>query len=302
MKSAVYGAIYGALVADAFALGAHWVYDVNEITATFSELDGFYDPMTEYHGSKKAGDFTHYGDQTLWLLESIALENDFSLASFASRWQEYIHTYTGYVDGASKQTLANLQDGKSALSAGSSSQDLSVAGRIAPLALLYCDEQKAFEDAAVLQAKMTHNSPQSIEATCFFARLLYLVLQGYTPKNSILAMHEETDSDTIRQWIKVALASVDHDSTEAIHSCGQSCSASKGCPSSLHLILKYEDDYAEAMRANVYAGGDSAARGMVVGMILGAYLGVEKIPEAWRTSLNAKGRIKSYLELICESK
>jgi len=68
----------------------------------------------------------------------------------------------------------------------------------------------------------------------------------------------------------------------------------------LHLILKYEDDYAEAMRQNVYAGGDSCARGMVAGMILGAYNGVDAIPGQWREALNTKQHIASYLEVFSE--
>lgn len=302
MKASVYGAIYGAFVADAFSLGAHWVYETDEIKEKFPELSEFHDPMSEYHGSKKAGEFTHYGDQCMWLLESIALEKEFSLACCATRWKEYMSEYKGYIDGASKTSLENLNSGKSALEAGSSSQDFSVVGRIAPLALLYSDQQKEFEDAAVLYAKITHNSERAVDATRFFAQLLYLVLQGYTPKNSILAILEASEDETLKTWIKTALASTEHNSIEAIRSCGQSCNVKGACPSSLHLILKYENDYAEAMRQNVYAGGDSAARGMVVGMILGAYNGLSKIPEDWIRVLSSKQRIEEYLELANENK
>lgn len=302
MKSSVYGAIYGALVADAFSLGGHWVYEPSEIKEKFPTLDSFNDPMTEYHGQKKAGEFTHYGDQCMWLLESISLEKEFSLASFSSRWKAYMSEYAGYIDGASKTTLENLNAGKSALEAGSTSQDLSVVGRIAPLALLYCDAQKEFEDAAVLQSKMTHDSRESIMATRFFSQLLYLVLQGYSPKNSVLAMLEEGHDEKINIWIKTALASVEYDTTEAIKSCGQSCNVNGACPSALHLILKYENDYAQAMRENVYAGGDSAARGMVAGMILGAYNGLEKIPQEWISALSNKERIEQYIGVLCDNK
>ncbi|MEK6232070.1 MAG: ADP-ribosylglycohydrolase family protein, partial [Luteolibacter sp.] len=33
-------------------------------------------------------------------------------------------------------------------------------------------------------------------------------------------------------------------------------------------------------------GGDNASRGMAIGMVLGAYKGVEAIPQAWRETLN----------------
>ncbi len=300
MKSSVLGAIYGSFVADALSLGAHWIYDVNEIKEKFPEYEGCYNPVTEYHNEKKAGDFTHYGDQTAWLLESIALDKEFSLASFCSRWKSYMSEYKGYVDSASKTTLDNLLAGKSALEAGSSSQELSVVGRIAPLALLYSDRQKEFEDAAILQTKMTHNSKTAIEATRFFSQLLYLVFQGYTPKNSILAILNAADDPIIIEWIKVALASIEHDTIEAIGSLGQSCSIKGGCPGALHLILKYENNFEEAMKQNIYAGGDSAARGMVAGMVLGAYNKLEGIPDRWIESLNSKERIATYIEAASE--
>ena len=302
MKSSVYGAIYGALVADAFSLGGHWVYETAEIKEKFEQLETFNDPITDYHGKKRAGDFTHYGDQCIWLLESVSLEKDFSLASFSNRWKEYMSGYEGYIDGASKTSLSNLNAGKSALQSGSSSQDFSVVGRMAPLSLLYCDKQKEFEDMAILHARMTHNSALAIEATRFFSQLLYLVCQGYTPKNSILAIYEESRDEKLKQWIKVALASVEHESTDVIKSCGQSCNVNGGLPGALHLILKYENDYAEAMRQNVYAGGDSAARGMAAGMILGAYNGLEKIPKAWLEGLSSKDRIADYLGVSYEDK
>ena len=300
MKSTVLGAIYGAFVADALSLGAHWVYDVDEIKEKFPSYDGCYDPVTEYHGSKKAGDFTHYGDQTAWLLESIALDKEFSLASFAARWKAYMSDYDGYIDGASKTTLENLNAGLSPLEAGSSSQELSVVGRIAPLALLYCDKQKEFEDAAVLQARMTHNSKSAVESARFFSQLLYLVFQGYTPKNSLLAMLNATDDPVIEDWIKLALASVDHGTIETITSFGQSCNVKGGAPSALHLILKYENNYEEAMKQNILAGGDSAARGMVAGMVLGAYNKIENIPQRWIDEMSSKERIASYIEVLDE--
>jgi len=302
MKPSVYGAVYGALVADAFSLGGHWVYDADEIREKLPKLEGFYDPLTQYHGAKKAGEFTHYGDQCMWLLESIALEKEFSLDSFSKRWREYMSAYEGYIDGASKATLLNLQHGRSALDSGSSSQDLSVVGRMAPLALLDCDEEKSFEDMAVLHSKMTHDSQGVLDVTRFFSQLLYRVLQGETPHNCVQEMLETCENEKLKVWIKVALASVDYETLEVISTCGQSCNVEGGCPGALHLILKYENDYAEAMRQNVYAGGDSAARGMVAGMILGAYNGLDKIPQAWRDSLSSKDRISEYLGVVDENK
>lgn len=49
-------------------------------------------------------------------------------------------------------------------------------------------------------------------------------------------------------------------------------------PSSVYIILKYMDSYEEAVKANAMVGGDNASRAIAVGMVLGAYHGVEGIP------------------------
>ena len=46
------------------------------------------------------------------------------------------------------------------------------------------------------------------------------------------------------------------------------------------------------------AGGDSAARGMAVGMVLGAHLGVEAIPQEWIEGLKKREEIEELLYKI----
>jgi ADP-ribosylglycohydrolase len=49
------------------------------------------------------------------------------------------------------------------------------------------------------------------------------------------------------------------------------------------------------MIANVMAGGDSASRGMLAGMVLGAYHGTAAIPEQWIADLNSIDTINACL-------
>jgi len=57
-------------------------------------------------------------------------------------------------------------------------------------------------------------------------------------------------------------------------------------PTSVYLILKYQDDFAAGVKANAMVGGDNASRSIAVGVVLGAYLGIDAIPEELKTSLN----------------
>lgn len=49
----------------------------------------------------------------------------------------------------------------------------------------------------------------------------------------------------------------------------------------LYLALKYGDDYETALKANVAIGGHSTSRGAVLGAIIGARIGRERVPSRW---------------------
>jgi ADP-ribosylglycohydrolase len=88
------------------------------------------------------------------------------------------------------------------------------------------------------------------------------------------------------------------ESVPAIGSFGQSCHTPVAFPGVIHLIAKYEKDLKEALVQAVMAGGDNAARGLAVGMILGAHLGEQHLPEEWVKDLRKGGEIKNLLHQI----
>merc|ERR1719420_2940926 len=57
-------------------------------------------------------------------------------------------------------------------------------------------------------------------------------------------------------------------------------------PTSVYLILRYQNDFDAGVKANAMIGGDSASRAVAVGAVLGAIHGVEAIPENLKTTLN----------------
>jgi len=69
-------------------------------------------------------------------------------------------------------------------------------------------------------------------------------------------------------------------------------------PSALHAFLKHSNDFETAILANLRAGGDNAGRGAMLGSWLGAHLGVDAIPQEWRTRLTAAPRISAALDKI----
>lgn len=66
----------------------------------------------------------------------------------------------------------------------------------------------------------------------------------------------------------------------------------------VHLIAKYEDRLEEGLIENVMAGGDSAGRGLLAGLVLGAWGGRSAIPERWLSGLAAAQEITRLLAQI----
>jgi len=52
------------------------------------------------------------------------------------------------------------------------------------------------------------------------------------------------------------------------------------------------------MVENIMAGGDSAARGMAAGMVIGAHSGLEGIPPHWLSEMNQYRKIMDLMEAL----
>jgi ADP-ribosylglycohydrolase len=288
-----------SLVADALSLGSHWIYSQREIASKFGSITGYSDPATSYHPGKHAGDFTHYGDQTMLLLRSIALHGRFDLASFANEWRTFwenpeAHSYR---DGATNATLANLRSGMAPAQAASPSNDIAGAARIGPLFLL---KRKASDDliaAAREQTSFTHGDPAVVDASEFFARVTLAVQEGIAIPGALRAA---VSNSIQKDWLDVALASSASTTPDsaAIKAHGLTCHVPEAFPAVCHLLIRHPDDVIAALTANIEAGGDNAARGMIIGMIHGAKPDAKPLPEHWITGLRSYGEIEQLIETI----
>jgi ADP-ribosylglycohydrolase len=292
--------VLGSFLGDSFSLGVHWIYDVNRIKKEFGRVETLLKPLPDsYHPTKDRGELTHYGDQAMVLLESVSAIGRFDLEDFSSRWRALFKDYHGYLDQATKVTLQNFASGKSTRDAGSSSSDLAGAARIAPLAFLLKDKQEALVEAAGAQTRMTHNNPLVIASAEFFGRVCSKALRGASPASAMSSVAAENyGTSSLSGWVKKGIESRCKDSISAIAEFGQSCHVEQAFPGAVHLISKYENDFKEALIQCAISGGDSAARGMVVGMVLGAHLGEGHLPQEWVRLLKKGKAITRLLDKI----
>lgn len=75
---------------------------------------------------------------------------------------------------------------------------------------------------------------------------------------------------------------------EAITQLGEGWVGEEALGISVYCALKYQDDFEKALIAAVNHNGDSDSTGAITGNILGAYLGISKIPSDWIENVELK--------------
>jgi ADP-ribosylglycohydrolase len=286
------GLLFGSYSADALSLGVHWIYDSNELAQKHGRLNEYKAPGADsYHPHKQAGDQGHVGDQSLCLLKFLVREKKWCPSGFMDDWLGMWPDYDDYIDGATKSTLANVQNRSDKTQGGSDSVEIAGPARIAPLVchLVNSTEEEVVR-ASVEQTILTHRSPEAEESAAFLAKAGYRLIHG--------ANLLDTLNETAPVWaLKKANSVLSENTVDAIGKLGPACSISSALPSVLYLALKYGDDIETAFIENAMAGGDNCARGLTLGMLLGAANGLSSIPERWVNELNAHDLLREFSQV-----
>ena len=268
--------VLSSLVADSYCLGTHWIYDENQLINNDINWEELNAPMAIWHKGKSAGDFTHYGDQNYWLYEFLKDKNCFDEKEFLDFWFEKMKTYTGYIDGASRNTILNIENG--VIPSGANSHDLSIVGRIVPLLKVSKTKEEFLQNVGKF-VKLTHNSKEALQSADFFANLLLLVLENNEIEKSILELKNSYDS-FFQEMIEKGINSKNSDTFETIRTFGPACDINSGFSGVIHLLCKY-DNLKDMLVANSKTGGDTSARAMIASVIFLANKQISEIPKNW---------------------
>jgi len=275
-------AVLSTFVCDTYSLGSHWVYDEKELSNLPIDFEMLNAPQSMWHKGKEKGDFTHYGDQNLFLLEYIDKNRDFDTIAYYNSWKEHMLYYEGYVDASTRESLKKR---------GASSQDLSICGRISPL-LLCSDTREIFLKNVSDFVSLTHNSELALNASAFFAELLWHSQENSDTYSLIKGL--KTKYKMLSNWIDEAIEKKDSDSFNVIRDFGPACGIEGGFAGVIYLLLQ-DKDFKTIMIENAKAGGDSSARGMVVAMILGISTDTE-LPHNWLDEMKQYNNIEKILK------
>ena len=252
-----------SLVADTYSLGAHWVYEEEQLKNLPVDWEELNDPQAIWHKGKSKGDFTHIGDQAYWLYEFLQDKNKFTPQDYLTYWQNKMNDYAGYIDGASRETLENIKNGKMS---GSNSHDFSVIGRIPSLLLVSKDEAEFVKNVEAF-VKLSHDDDKVIEVALFFAKVL-LHVKDYSTIQDAISEISGGFSEYVQKSVKEAVASKNEDTFQTIREFGPACDIDEGFRGIIHLLVKYPEDLKKLLIQNAKAGGDSSSRSMITASII----------------------------------
>ncbi|MCH6257656.1 ADP-ribosylglycohydrolase family protein [Puniceicoccaceae bacterium K14] len=285
-----------SLAADSLSLGPHWLYDDSEIQKHYpigiSQLDA---PRSNYHPGKSEGDLTHYGDQSLALLESLANRQEWSANLWRTDWAAYWGSHPqSYQDGATKATLANLKDGSKE---PSDSSDISAVSRMAPLlAYLWDAPLEERVAAARAQVSITHGYTIVADAAEFFTRSLDVIAGGADFETAFESSLKTGNGNTVlSDYFTAVKDAISKDTKKPYDLLGLSCSVHKAFPLTLWFALTFENEPTKMISENAIAGGDNSARAMILGMLIAAQGKYNELPAEWSRELNSKPRIDDAL-------
>ena len=319
LKNRVKGMVLGQFLGDAASLGVHWIYNTQEIECLHPEgLQGFEVPAEgHYHAGKLAGDPTHYGDAAWVLLEALAGETTFNVATFGTAFVKKMDPgkgYSGYFDSASRGTLENFRNHLEVsnepygFQEGADDDQLATISVLAVLIAFYVARNDGLpEDSTTLleQVKiLTHvrqNNERAVAYCQAHTRLLLELLAGRDIHSAFHHVEEQLDTDDkldreVRRKCKEAFQLKHKGTVDATDFLGQSCPLICSFPSSVQATAKHNEDFQTAIIETAKAGGDNAGRAAMIGSWIGARIGAEELPKEWINKLNRSSKIYRILE------
>jgi len=269
-----------------------------------------------YHPGQKAGDQTDYGEHNIVVLEHLANRKNkkaaISLPELIPHWKDRLMSpsWGAWRCTQTKQTLQQINQNVDYNSLGGMSNAMSVRHTAAHAVF---DKEDDVAQAA-RTAMFTHRSSEALGGGEFFARAVHkIIYENMEPKDAFIASASKLGrwyQDKVQQGITKFEEAADPNSqlskeefvddlaatsmarlwevgkSEPIK-VGKASPTEGTLPTSVYLVLKYQNDFTAGVKANTMIGGDSASRAVAVGAVLGAYHGVEAIPKDLQTTLNA---------------
>eukprot|EP00434_Breviolum_minutum_P000049 symbB.v1.2.000041.t1/scaffold12.1/size699752/21 len=263
-------------------------------------------------GTLQAGRQTWHGENILLALEYLAsrsfwdrdASHPIDLNAFIPYWKARSMSLMsaappGRPDRVSRSLFAKAnQSVLFNLASGVHSKDFSL--RFGAALGVFSTEEELLKAHHALMFMYSSNSLEVLDTSEFFCRSLWRIIhQGLSPSDAFHIVAKNMSRFRSSKWLRQKLedtrerlsVEVDSDANRSLQFLlGETWAKSQRSwdlfPSSIYLILKYEDNLTASLMANAQLPGERAARAVAIGLVLGAYHGLQAV-QALRNSCHA---------------
>ena len=310
------GLLAGPFIADALAMPVHWYYNREAMQRDYGIVRDYLPPhnphpdsilwRSSYTPLNERGDFLreqasywgvrgiHYhqflsaGENTLnlqlgrLLLASLAHCGAYDLDDYLRRYIDFMLTPGSHRDTYAEEYHRHFftSYARGLKPARCGGKDIHIGGlaHVGILCSHFADDAEAAMQAVRTHVGFSHGAPEVIEAAVAMTSIVFAVLDGAALRDAIM-LHGST-------WIsqrKVAEWSREPDLVVIGARLSPACYIRDAFTASLYLSWKYADDFESAVVANTNAGGDNCHRGAVIGALVGAAVGSNRLPERFHS-------------------
>lgn len=274
-------ALAGALVADAAAMGLHWMYDQEQIKIVNESGDVlFRQPDANIYAGKRgafahkvkvSGQLSHYGESAR-VVGQLMVNNEYSCELHRQHFFESFGPcghYSGYADKATKSLIAKIIIDGDEIADASGMNDNQMPAICVVSGLFSAGQSVEVVEKA---AKVISSNVDVAASAVAVYNCLTHIEQG-TELSEALTLTANAMNGTIGDLLKEALSIEDYAPEKTAKHFGLACYIDHAMPV-IWYILKHATDFESAIRDNIRCGGDSCGRSMALGAIAGLVFGV----------------------------
>ncbi|MEQ1720651.1 MAG: ADP-ribosylglycohydrolase family protein [Nitrosomonas sp.] len=185
------GAIMGAFIGDALALGPHWYYDLAELRRDYGEwITTYTDPKPgRYHSGRKAGQLSQAGIILTLTLQSLVEHGGYNEADFCRRMDEELFLFLdgtpmngpgGYTSQSIREAWRRRVEQKLPWGqTGGHADDTEAIERTLALAVRYAFQPTELATVVASNTRLTQIDDTVISMTVAYAAVLGMLVQGH---------------------------------------------------------------------------------------------------------------------------
>lgn len=176
--------------------------------------------------------------------------------------------------------------------------------RIAPVGVFYHDDLSMLKEIAHRSSRITHSHELGREGAALQAYAIALAInleptKDFDARKFLAELYEFVQFEAYKRKLGKAGALLgETDRATVAADIGNGIEVFNSVPTAIYSFLSHHHSFEDAILFAVSLGGDTDTIAAMTGAIAGAYLGVDSIPDKWRSKLENRAYIEELADVL----